>query len=343
MKTQKIDVVLPSRIGDSILSIPAIVCLKQLGRKYGNNLKIRALSRPFLVELLSSLGLFECRGMDYIEKCGSIISPSDRAFFVETTNNNFGYFSKEIYGIENKFKKFLKFTHQPVYLSFSARPFPETWEEIKKSFPDGLAGFLTEDCCLPWYSACLFGICLDLGYTAGQVIETYCHAELKCYSGPGTESHKTLNQVQGDNNDYVVFCVEAGYGRKHLNERCWDTEGYFKIAEKCAEDFGVKAVFVGVNKKMPLPDSDYIEDLRGKLSIYELAGVMKSALCYIGNDTGPLHIANLVRIPSVAVYFKDEHMKGFSPVFPELNTKIFRPESIEPIYAEVERVLKRRC
>ncbi|OGI02051.1 MAG: hypothetical protein A2Y25_04135 [Candidatus Melainabacteria bacterium GWF2_37_15] len=324
MKTQKIDIILPSRIGDSILSIPAIVCLEQLSKKYGSNLKIRVLSRPFLAELLSSLELFNCKGMTLAQKCRSAIFPADKAFYIETTNNNLGYFSKESYGIINPFKKFLKFTHQPIYLQFSYNPFPETWESIKNSFPEGLVSFLQEKYGLGWYSISLFGICLELGYSAEQIMETFKFSPM-------------IPEQTRD--DKVVFCVEAGYGKKHLNERCWDTDGYFKIAEKCFEDFGIKSVFVGVNTETPLPDREYIEDLRGKVSLLELANQMKSAHLYIGNDTGPMHIANLMNTPSVAVYFREEHMAGFSPIFPEINTKVYRPESIEPIYSEVVRIL----
>ncbi len=331
---KKVDIVLPSRIGDSILSIPAAVCLKQLSRKYGDNLRVRVIAKPFLVKLLSSLELFECRGMNLAQKAESLVSPADRAFFIETTNDNFGFLSKENYGIKNPFKKFLKFSHQPEYLSFSFRPFPDTWEKIKNTFPPNLVSFLIKEIKLPWYSVCLFGICLELGYSAEQIIETYDHSELFASSDrilPGNI-----------NDDYVVFCTEAGYGRKHLDERCWDMDRYFEIAEKCAEKYGLKAFFVGMNTKIPLPDKKYIQDLRAKVDIYGLAQIMKGAKCYIGNDTGPMHVANLMKIRSVAVYFKDETIKGFSPLFPELSTPVLWPESIEAVYAEVEKVLKQK-
>jgi len=329
--SEKIDIVLPSRIGDSILSIPAAVCLGQLNRKYAGDLRVRVITKPFLVKLFSSLGLFECRGMNFAQKTKSLVLPADRAFFVETTYDNFGFLAKQSYGTANPFKKFLKFSHQPIYHKFSASPFPATWEEIKNTFPEKLVGFLLEEAKLPWYSACLFGICLELGYSAGQIIETYDHSKIFA------ASDRISPQKKDD--DYIVFCAEAGYGRKHLNERCWDIDGYCEIAEKCAEEYGLKAVFVGMNSKQPLPQKDYVEDLRAKVNIYELAQVMKGAKCYVGNDTGPMHVANLMKTRSVAVYFKEEHMTGFSPIFAELNTKVFRPQAIEQVYDNVVKVL----
>lgn len=330
MKKQQIDIVLPSRIGDSILSIPAAVCLEQLSQKYANYHGIRVMAKPFLVDMFNSLELLNFRGMNFAQKLRSHFFPANKVFFVETTNDNFGYKAKDCYGIENEFKKFLKFTHKPVYLRFSARPFPQTWEIIKNSFPRELVEFLLEECKLPWYSVCLFGVCLDVGYSAEQIIDTF----------RWSQDLINLDKISYNLNEkYAVFCVEAGYGRKHLDERCWDISGYFEIAKKCAEDFGLKSVFVGVNRKMPLPKEDYIVDLRGKINIKELAGVMKSAQLYIGNDTGPAHLANLMKTRSVSVYMKEETMKGFSPVFIELNTQLLCPEGVEPIYDEVVKIL----
>lgn len=328
MKSQNIDIILPSRIGDSILSIPAIVALEQLSNKYGANLNIRVLSKAFLQPLFSTLGLFKSRSMGLAQKTRSVFFPADKAFFVETTNDNLGYRAKYNYGTVNEFKKLLKFQHSPEYLKFSFNPYPQTWDTIRKTFPVNLENFLVNECGLAWYSACLFGICLELGFTAEQIINTYKFT-------PDMVHKSAIPISKCPAEPYVVFCIEAGYGRKHLNERCWDISGYFKIAEQCAKDYGVKTVFIGKDSKTPLPVEDYIVDLRDKITIPELAGVMKSALLYIGNDTGPMHVANLMNTPSVAVYFRDEHMTGFNPVFPAINTKVFRPESTEPIYSEV--------
>ncbi len=333
MKSQKIDIILPTRIGDSILSIPALVCLGQLNQKYNSSLKIKALTRTFIVDLFSSLNLFTCRSVNLAEKFKSFISPADKAFFVETTTGNLGYNSKMSYGIENPFKKLLKFSKQPVYLSFSARPDNSTWEKIKNSFPEELVAFLLDKCGLSYYSTCYFGICLELGYSAEQIINTFN------FSPDMLNLNKFSDKIYSAENGYVVFCMEAGYGRKHLDKRCWNIENYFEIANRCAADFGVKAVFVGMDNKTKLPDKDYIENFREKLNLFQLACLMKSSLCYVGNDTGPMHVANLMKKKTVAMYFKQETMVGFSPIFPELNTPLYKPAAAEEVYLEVSKIL----
>lgn len=321
--SEKIAIFLPSRIGDSILSLPAAICLEQLNRKYKTGLNITVYSKLFLVKLLSALNLFSCKGVTLAEKLKSYICPPDRAFFIETTNANFGFRAKTTYGTENPYKKFLKFTHQPVFHRMSFAPFQETWDEIRASLPEELVTFLLDEIGLSYYSAALFGIPLELGFTAEQIIETFKFS-------PDIIPLDNFSEIPfSDEKGYYVFCAEAGYGRKHLNERCWDIDKYFKIADKMHADTSAKMVFTGVNMDVKLSDKDYIVDMRGTLNLYQLACLMKNAKGYIGNDTGPLHVANLMRTPSVAAYFQEIHMAGFGPIFGCLNKKVLRPQSVE--------------
>jgi len=46
-QNKRIDIILPWRIGDTILNIPMLVCLKQLNEKYNNKIKI--IAQPLLL------------------------------------------------------------------------------------------------------------------------------------------------------------------------------------------------------------------------------------------------------------------------------------------------------
>jgi len=50
-KNKRIDIILPWRIGDAILNIPMLVCLKQLNQKHNDNNKIRIIAKSFLQKL----------------------------------------------------------------------------------------------------------------------------------------------------------------------------------------------------------------------------------------------------------------------------------------------------
>ena len=60
-QNKRIDIILPWRIGDAILNIPMLVCLKQLNERYNYNNKIRIIAQPFLSKLYAPLDIFECK------------------------------------------------------------------------------------------------------------------------------------------------------------------------------------------------------------------------------------------------------------------------------------------
>ena len=51
-----------------------------------------------------------------------------------------------------------------------------------------------------------------------------------------------------------------------------------------------------------LPESDRIMDLRNRLSLSQTAWILKNSDLAIGNDCGPMHIADAVRTPSIIIF-----------------------------------------
>ena len=51
-----------------------------------------------------------------------------------------------------------------------------------------------------------------------------------------------------------------------------------------------------------LPSIPQVIDLRGRLTLAETAWVLKSANLAIGNDCGPMHIADVVQTPSIVIF-----------------------------------------
>ena len=325
MSKNTTDIILPVRIGDSILSLPAIICLKQLNNRYKNESKVRVFALPFIQKLLAPLSTFECRSLDIFSKIKSNIFPSENALFIETTSKNIGYKAKKTYGISNPAKKLQKYTCEAEYLNF---------ENIKEIFSDKLYSFLSEDCKLSLYSMSVFGFCLDLGYSEDQIIDTFNFSpgdiSLEKYSG-----YKNLELHAR----YVVSCMEAGYGRKGNEMRYWGAENHFLLAKKLYEDYNIKSVFIGKSQEEKLPAEDYFIDLRGKIDLYELACIMKNSVVYVGNDTGPLHVANLMKKKAVSLYFKENTLTESSPIFYDLNIQVFQPDSVKEVYEKVCGVL----
>lgn len=313
-----VDIILPWRIGDAVLNIPMLICLKQLIAKYGSESSYIILTQPFLNKLFKPLNIFECKSMAFKSKIKSFVKPADIVFFTETTNKNFGYCGKIKYGQTNTFKKTIKFDIEMPYMQIN---------KLNEFLPEDLVLFLKNDYNLSLYSITLFGILLDLGYTSEQIIDTFV---LNDNTLDLTNFRGFNHPCNGDK--YIVFCMEAAYGRKGDAFRRWNEKNYIETAQKCYKDFGLKSVFVGVDKSFELPNETNFIDLRSQLNLFELAKVLRSSVCYLGNDSGPLHIANIMQKKSVGLYFRKETLLEFSPVFSELNKQLFAPESVDVFY-----------
>lgn len=317
-QNEKIDIVIPWRIGDAILNIPMLICIKQLNAKYNDNNKIRIIAKPFLQKLYAPLGIFECKCLSLSRRLFSNLMPADVAFFTETINTNWGYTAKSKYGLTNKHKTIIKFDHEMPFMNIN---------KFREFIPKELISFLQEKYNLGQYSISLFGILLELGYTTEQIIETFnFNPECLVLGNFKGYKHPVMNEK------YVVFCMEAAYGKKGDANRRWNEDYYIEIANRCFEEFGLKSVFVGIDKSFKLPDKPNFIDLRKKLDLFQLAQVLKSAVHYIGNDTAPLHIANIMQTSSVGAYFMEHSLTDFSPIFPELNSKVYCPEKPDNMY-----------
>lgn len=322
-QNKRIDIVLPWRIGDSVLNIPMLVALKQLNEKYNNNNTVRIIAQPFLSKLYAPLGIFKCEPLTIKSKVLSHLKPADIAFFTETINSNWGYTAKKTYGLTNTFKKVIKFNDELPFMNIN---------NFREYIPEELISYLQDKYGLSQYSISLFGIILALGYSSQQIIKTFdFNPDCLTLNNFKEFSHPVMNEK------YVVFCMEAAYGKKGDANRRWDENYYIKIANKCLEEFNLKAVFVGINQEFKIPENSNFIDLRKQVDLFQLAQVLKSAVYYIGNDTAPLHIANIMQTPSIGAYFMNHSLTDFGPVFPNLNIKVFCPKIPEELYNEFKQ------
>lgn len=102
-KRETVDIILPSRIGDCVMTIPAIICLKQLTDKFPDRLlDVGIFSANQLTEVIKALDLFEVRQFGLFSKIKSIINPSDKAVFLHTTTKNYGFRAKK--NLRHKYK-----------------------------------------------------------------------------------------------------------------------------------------------------------------------------------------------------------------------------------------------
>jgi len=310
MKTnrEKIDIILPSRIGDCILSFPALLCLKQLVDKFPEkNQKITIFSTSVLTEILKKLNLFEVKQFSNIQKLRTVFNPSDKAIFLHTTMDNHGFFAKKTYGININGKK-ISYQNDMPYLYV---------DQTHKYMPEKLFNYLKETFNFSTITISMFGMLLEIGFSLEEIIDTFKFNEASL------NFEKEITSWKPEIQNYVVICMEAAYGSKGDADRRFDSKLYFEVARHIYEKFGLKSVFIGINNKISLLESNYIYDFRKKIDFVQLAQLMKYSKGYLGNDTGPLHLANLMKKYSLGIYSRVTAMKiNYYPVFNNLNTPV---------------------
>jgi ADP-heptose:LPS heptosyltransferase len=108
--------------------------------------------------------------------------------------------------------------------------------------------------------------------------------------------------------------------------RRWPAENFAEVARRAAVD-GMRVVLVGDGADADLADriaqdaaraadssapaaGGAILSLAGRLSLSELAGVLSGADVFVGNDSGPRHLAQAVGAPTVSIYWVGNLING---------------------------------
>lgn len=101
---------------------------------------------------------------------------------------------------------------------------------------------------------------------------------------------------------FIVFLLGAG-----AEKRRWPLTNFIQLSEILKKDF--KIVLVGSKGEKLLSKvfshrskADFM-DLVGKLDLLELCKVLKSASLVIGSDTGPLHLAAVLGVRTLGLFF----------------------------------------
>jgi len=104
-------------------------------------------------------------------------------------------------------------------------------------------------------------------------------------------------------------------------ERRLPKETFLKIINSISKNFNVNIIIIGSEEEINYVNEIYelvnekntVSNLCGRLTIKELIILIKSSSCLITNDSGPLHIASALDIPSVS-FFGPESPKRYGPL-----------------------------
>lgn len=113
-----------------------------------------------------------------------------------------------------------------------------------------------------------------------------------------------LQQNQIDlNKDIFLLNPGAKWSTKR-----WPAKNYAHLAQCLYDQFGGHIILIGGKEDQPLAEeiASYsrisITILTGKTSLRQLAALMQMATLLITNDSGPMHLANAVGTPLVAIF-----------------------------------------
>lgn len=97
--------------------------------------------------------------------------------------------------------------------------------------------------------------------------------------------------------------------------RCWPAQGFAALGDRLAQagmqvavngSAGEAALVEAVAGKMRHP----VRSLAGKLSLGGLCGLLERAALVVSNDTGPLHLALALGVPSVGIFWLSNLIEG---------------------------------
>ena len=121
-----------------------------------------------------------------------------------------------------------------------------------------------------------------------------------------TEPTQTLEKKLHDAGLHDPFVVLVP-GTRGENKK-WPIAMWGELAARLAER-GIHSVISGAPSEKSMEeeilkraDSPYVIPMMGKTSLLELAALEKAASVHVSSDTGPLHIANAMKTPIVALF-----------------------------------------
>lgn len=110
---------------------------------------------------------------------------------------------------------------------------------------------------------------------------------------------------------FIVIAPSASCHSKR-----WPQERFLEVIKLLQEKVNIKVVITTSREEKMFGRKLVLErgviDLRGKLSIAEMGALLKSALLFISNDSGPVHIAASLNTPVISIFGRKD--PGLSPL-----------------------------
>jgi ADP-heptose:LPS heptosyltransferase len=134
----------------------------------------------------------------------------------------------------------------------------------------------------------------------------------------------------------LVIAIHPGSGRPI---KCWPTRSFAELADRFSERLGADVVLFGGPKDGPLLDDirtlskcrDRVHSARDKLTFPQFVGALSWCDLFVGNDSGPAHLAASTGMPTLVVFSGTNDPRQWAPPGPEALV-IYRKMLCSPCY-----------
>ena len=121
----------------------------------------------------------------------------------------------------------------------------------------------------------------------------------------------------GERDEYATVACRAV-----AESRRWGTENYIELTKAVISRYGLKVVLIGSDDDRSEGDritaaagGGAVANLAGKTGLRDAAAILSGARIFIGNDSGPAHLAAAVGVPLVVLSGADDP-RSTSPISP---------------------------
>ena len=140
---------------------------------------------------------------------------------------------------------------------------------------------------------------------------TGAHPHLQLTEAEHTTAHRFLAEV-GWTSEQLLIGIHPGGNWEY---KLWDAKNYAQLANVlCKEQKALILLFAGPNERELQAQVTQMMDIRLILvkteNLRHLAALISACNVYIGNDTGPMHIAAAVDTPVVAIFGSTNHIRS---------------------------------
>src|SRR4030042_1204211 len=116
---------------------------------------------------------------------------------------------------------------------------------------------------------------------------------------------KKIQNHKVKTNNKSLFIVNPG---AKFEVQCWPPEKFTETTKWIKEKYGAAVVLTGIAPERNIAETirensgDSVINLAGETTISELVELLRCAKACITNDTGTMHVAAMVGIPTVAIF-----------------------------------------